>query len=140
MQNNCYKRKKMRKTLFVIFFIFLIASCNNKKYNYEAYSVVKKWTGRTICAIPSSNYFVYSNNKKQSKLSTNIKNSFKILIYINESESESCRLHLYEWADFFKEVNSISRNVTKLIIVKPKNKFAFIQTLQDYNFQYPVYP
>ena len=26
-----------------------------------------------------------------------------------------------------------------MIIVKPKNKFAFIQTLQDYNFTYPVY-
>lgn len=130
----------MRKILFVIFFIFFVASCdNNTKYNHEALSVVKKWTGRTICAIPSSNYIVYSNNNKRIEDPSKIKNNFKILLYINESESESCRLHLYEWADFFKEVDSISKNVTKLIVVKPKNKFAFIQTLQDYNFPYPIY-
>lgn len=131
----------MGKVLFVIFFIFFATSCdnNNTKYNHEVLSIVKKWTGKTICAIPSSNYIIYSKHNKQIEYPSQNRNSFKILLYINESESESCRLHLYEWADFFKEVDSISKNVDKLIIVKPKNKFAFIQTLQDYNFIYPVY-
>lgn len=124
--------------LSVIFFILFAVSCNKKYDNCEVFSVVKEWTGKTIIDIPSSNYVQYSNNSYQIK-KISLTKTFKILIYIDETESESCRLHLYEWMDFFKEIDSVSKNVSKLIIVKPKNKYAFIQTLQDYNFQYPVY-
>lgn len=65
----------MGKVLFVIFFIFFATSCdnNNTKYNHKVLSIVKKWTGKTICAIPSSNYIVYSKHNKRIEYLCKIK-------------------------------------------------------------------
>lgn len=128
----------MNKIATLLIGAIVLTSCFNK-YDKEAVKIVKEWTGKKISNIPLTDYVAYSQEFDSiGKVSVHL-NTYKILVYINEEESESCRLHLYEWNSFFREIDSLSNNVSNLIIVKPKNKFAFIQSLRDYHFTRPVY-
>ena len=117
--------------------IIICVSCH-KRAEKEAVSIVREWTGKAISGIPDANYIRCINDTIEDV--TIVPAKYKILIYLSETESESCHLRLYEWKKFFKEIDSLSKqNVSKLMIVKPKNKDAFIHSLREHNFTYPVY-
>lgn len=124
--------------LTIILLVFAIISCS-KKYDKEVVTIVKEWTGKKVSNIPLADYVAYNYQSGSIEKVTVRPAIYKILVYINEHESESCRLHLYDWDDFLKEVDSISDNVSTLIIAKPRNKSAFIQALRDSHFTHPVY-
>ena len=128
----------MNKILIFLTGVTILTSCS-KRYDKEVATIVKEWTGKKILNIPLTDYIMYNQQSDSiEKVSTHLA-TYKILVYINEKESESCRLHLYEWDSFFREIDSLSNNVSNLVIVKPKNKSAFIQSLHDYHFTRPVY-
>lgn len=128
----------MNKILILLTGAIILTSCS-KRYDKEVVTIVKEWTGKKISNIPLTDYIVYNQlTDSIEKIPVHLA-TYKILVYINEEGSESCRLHLYEWDSFFREVDSISNDISNLVIVKPKNKFAFIQSLRDYHFARPVY-
>lgn len=128
----------MNKIVFWGVVAIILISCS-KKYDKEVVTIVKEWTGKKVSNIPLAGYVVYNYQSGSIEKVTVRPAIYKILVYINEHESESCRLHLYDWDDFFNEVDSISDKVSTLIIAKPRNKSAFIQALRDSHFTHPVY-
>ncbi len=125
------------RCFFYIFIFTLLFSCKSK-FEREAETVVKEWTGKALVNIPESGYIACSGD---TIVPCSISNSgLMIVSYINRRETESCLLHLYDWEVFIQEIDSISNQQVKCaLIANPENKYEFIHLLQKYGFKHPVY-
>lgn len=124
--------------LTIVLLVFVaLASCKNR-FEREAESIVKEWTGKTIMNIPDSNYIVH--NGKTLDTCSFAKSKLMIVSYINKSEATSCMLHLHDWEKFISYIDSLTNKQVKCaLIVNPENKYEFIDILEKYGFKHPIY-
>ena len=128
---------KYRALTVVLFVLVALTSCKNR-FEREAESIVKEWTGRTIVDIPDSNYVVH--NGKTLDTCSLAKSELMIVSYINRSEATSCMLHLHDWEKFISYVDSLTNKQVKCaLIANPENKYEFIDILEKYGFKHPIY-
>lgn len=121
----------------ILFVLVALTSCKNR-FEREAESVVKEWTGKTIVNIPDSNYIVY--NGKTVDTCSLVKSELMIVSYINRSEATSCMLHLHDWEKFISYIDSLTNKQVKCaLIANPENKYEFIDILEKYGFKHPIY-
>lgn len=121
----------------ILFVLVALTSCKNR-FEREAESIVKEWTGKTIVNIPDSNYIVY--NGKILDTCSLAKSELMIVSYINRSEATSCMLHLHDWEKFISYIDSLTNKQVKCaLIANPENKYEFIDILEKYGFKHPIY-
>lgn len=121
----------------ILFVLVALTSCKNR-FEREAESIVKEWSGKTIVNIPDSNYIVY--NGKTVDTCSLVKSELMIVSYINRSESTSCMLHLPDWEKFINYIDSLTNGRVKCaLIANPENKFEFMDILEKYSFKHPIY-
>lgn len=128
---------KYRALTIVLFVLVALTSCKNR-FEREAESIVKEWTGKTIVNIPDSNYIVH--NGKTLDTCSLAKSELMIVSYINRSEATSCMLHLHDWEKFISYIDSLTNKQVKCaLIANPENKYEFIDILEKYGFKHPIY-
>ena len=125
-------------TLIIVLFVLMVqASCKNR-FEREAETVVREWTGKTILNIPEDNYIV-NNGDRLDTCSLN-RSEIMIVSYINQSEATSCMLHLHDWEKFISYIDSLTgKQVRCALVANPKNKYEFVDILEKYGFKHPIY-
>lgn len=128
---------KLNVLIIVLFVLMVQASCKNR-FEREAESIVREWTGKTILNIPEDNYIV--NNGNGLDTCSLERSDVMIVSYINQSEATSCMLHLHDWEKFISYIDSLTgKQVTCALIANPKNKYEFVDILEKYGFKHPIY-
>ena len=118
--------------------IFLLGlalfSCTDSK-NKEVATLLQEWEGRRI-VFPSNPTFTIQG---EDTVEYHIKNTYKILTYIDSTGCTSCKLRFAEWRIFMSEVDSIRPNMLQfLFFLCPKTGMEIYQTLRMDRFKYPI--
>lgn len=127
----------VRCWIILVFVLLFFSSCENKRKDAVA-PFVKEWTGRAIKNVPLEGFIQLRGDSIMQRAVRDYE--YAIVSYIDASEAESCNLHLFEWAKFIHEVDSITNGrVPCILVVHPRNKHEFVHILKHYGFRYPVY-
>lgn len=111
----------------VIVFLFCIfISCGNT--NRQMADLVMDWQGKEIL-FPNNLQFMELNNDSIC-LSKYNNCQYKILDYTDTNGCVGCRLRLYQWKDFIKELDSVANNQVVVF------KYVYTKKLQDTKFEF----
>lgn len=127
-----YEVLKMKKIISCIFLCILF-SCDS--YQREIKKIINEWSGKEI---------VFSDlDMKIMGRDTCVLNAvnykYKILTYIDTIGCTACRLKLFDWNVFLKELKPFSQKVCFLFVIH-SNDYDEFEIIQRKNrFFYPVY-
>ena len=107
--------KAMQKIQHIsyILILSLLFSCNPQKE--KAKYIVNKWLKQRII-LPDS-----INSKQDSLWRVMLDKKFKLLTIIDTSNCTTCRLRLYDWEKYIKDMDSTNSNIAFLFIVHAKD-------------------
>ena len=118
---------------------FALFSCKKDKTKDDIIQVVAEWTGKKIvfpegipCQLPGKDTFCIDPSNQ----------NYKIMLYVDSTGCNSCRLRLAEWKQLISEVDALFPGKTDfLIFYQPKQRDVkeLVFHLEHYDFQYPVY-
>lgn len=100
----------MRSLLMIFLLGLALFSCTDSK-NKEVATLLQEWEGRRI-VFPSNPTFTIQG---EDTVEYHIKNTYKILIYIDSTGCTSCKLRFTEWRIFMSEVDSIRPNMLQFL-------------------------
>ena len=125
--------KAMQKIQHIsyILILSLLFSCNPQKE--KAKYIVNKWLKQRII-LPDS-----INSKQDSLWRVMLDKKFKLLTIIDTSNCTTCRLRLYDWEKYIKDMDSTNSNIAFLFIVHAKDYNAIDLIKKKNKFTYPIF-
>ena len=114
-----------------ILILSLLFSCNPQKE--KAKYIVNKWLKQRII-LPDS-----INSKQDSLWKVMLDKKFKLLTIIDTSNCTTCRLRLYDWEKYIKDMDSTNSNIAFLFIVHAKDYNAIDLIKKKNKFTYPIF-
>ena len=131
-----FKINDRLKFLFIILLVFLCYSCQNSKKD-EIFHVVQEWKGKEI-RFPSNSVFTIQG-KDTVKNFPDTESKYKIVTYVDSIGCISCKLQLFRWKDFMKEVDSLAKvKISFLFYFHLKNVKELHYITRRDNFIHPI--
>ena len=133
------KQIQLQMFVMIIFFSFL-SSCKKNSKKEDIAKVVKEWTGKKIKFPDNVSCFVLGKDSLFELCEDCIHKEYKILLYVDSSGCDVCKLDLYEWDKVIKESENLFPNkVGFLLFLQPNNLEEMANFLLYNNFDYPVF-
>ena len=111
---------RIKEIVICFLILFCLNSCNKQTKRER---IVRQWIGKEI-KFPNQTFIFSISNKSFNK-----NRPYKILKCINPEECVSCNLHLYEWKNLIKEMDStpiliyvLSNDITSFDVGKLKKQ------------------
>ena len=126
----------MKYFIQIIFFIisfFNLLSCNT--YQRRAKDIIQTWNGKTIIFTPLNAKIM----GKDTIIPNILDHKYKVLTYIDTTGCTACRLKLFDWKLFIKELNTFSEDIAFLFVIHSKNYQEFEDIQKANKFIYPVF-
>lgn len=125
---------RIMRFLFLVLNLCLAISCHDLEKD-KLSNLVKEWDGKEI-EFPSHSVFTVQG---KDTINFNPFNStFKIVTYVDSEGCVSCKLQLFKWKEFIKEVASLNKNVSFVFYFYPQTENSLLQLMDRDNFTYPV--
>lgn len=123
----------MKKILLLIF-LFLSLNCSNREKKIK--DIVEYWNGREI---------IFTNNLmlkiigKDTVIPNHLNSQYKILRYLDTNKCTECRLKLFDWKIFQKQIDSLKIDINFIFVIW-SNRYEELEKLQQLNdFYIPIY-
>ena len=126
----------MKYFIQIIFFIisfFNLLSCNT--YQRRAKDIIQTWNGKTIIFTPLNAKIM----GEDTIIPNILDHKYKVLTYIDTTGCTACRLKLFDWKLFIKELNTFSEDIAFLFVIHSKNYQEFEDIQKANKFTYPVF-
>ena len=128
----------MRNIVIALFtsFVLSLFSCGERP-NSKIVDIVSEWQGKEI-VFPENIVFTWYG---KDTLSYQIPESdYKIVMYTDSVGCTKCKLQLYKWREFIKEVDTLTGgSIPVLFIFHPMNKKEISYLLRRDGIDIPVY-
>lgn len=122
---------------FLVLFLLLAISCQDSRKN-KLSSLVKKWSGKEIL-FPT--YSVFTIQGKDTVDFDFSHSTYKVVMYVDSIGCIACKLQLYKWKRFIKEICAKKRpniDIAFIFYFFPKDKRALQDIMRRESFTYPV--
>ncbi|MBP3419485.1 MAG: hypothetical protein J6K74_02710 [Marinifilaceae bacterium] len=122
----------MRYLIFIIV-ASLLSGCNRERRALEA--EIESFIGTTITI---SDTLEFRNNGTLYTSSYFDSADFKIINYIDTAGCEECKLHLYDWGRFQRELDTINCNVKVCFVVWSADIEPLERLARVHRFNFPL--
>ena len=126
--------------LLVLILTFSLSSCKEDRRREEVARIVNEWIGKEIKFPENMPCFVLGKDTLPEFCDESFHKEYKILLYVDSTGCNVCRLDLFEWQQVIEETDSLFPNkVGFLLFFQPQD----IEEVSDwilYNrFDHPVF-
>lgn len=119
------------KYILYTFMIFTFSSCISREE--KAQNIINQWLGKEVL-FPNS-----INTEQDSIWKQMINKKLKLLTIIDTNNCTECRLRLYDWEKYIKDMDTINSNITFLFVVHAKD-YSIVDIIKEKNkFTYPIF-
>lgn len=132
----------MKRTVIIIGYILLViiaatlSSCKEKNQKKEIIKIITEWQNKKIIFPDNMIFTYYGQDTIEYKIP---QSEYKILLYVDSIGCTSCKLQLHKWAEFIKEIDSLTQGqVPVLFYFHPKEKRELTYLLKRDNITMPV--
>jgi hypothetical protein len=127
---------KLRIFLLIAFLLLHSISCNKNRRIFEVENIVKGWIGKCIQLPDVKPIIPYSRVKDTTQYTKSYNKAYKILLYTDSTGCTSCKLQLYLWKKYIKELNS---QVDFMFYFHTKTEEELLLFFKREQFVYPIY-
>jgi len=130
-----------RKLLIItILIVICLLSCTKNKRRDDAIKIVREWTGREIRFPENVPCYVLGKDTLYELCEDCFHKEYKILLYVDSTGCNDCRLQLSEWKQLKEEIDSLfPGKVGFLLYFQPKNlRYMGYLYMRD-QFDYPIF-
>ena len=125
-------------TLIALAVIFFLPSCKDKRKEDIA-KIVKEWTGKEILFPENIPCFVLGKETLPDCCDEIFHKEYKILLYVDSSGCDICKLDLFEWKQVIEEADTLFPNkVGFLLFFQPSNVEEMAVWILRNDFDHPV--
>lgn len=127
----------MKNGFVLVLFLLLAISCQDSKKE-KLSSLVKKWSGKEIL-FPA--YSVFTIQGKDTVDFDFSHSTYKVVMYVDSTGCTACKLQLYKWKRFIKEICAKKRpdiDIAFIFYFFPKDKRELLDIMDTESFTYPV--
>lgn len=122
---------RMKRYILFIPILLIFFSCISQQERAE--DIVNKWLHQEIKLSDSI------NTQQDSLWQLMLNKDFKLLTIIDTNSCTGCRLRLYEWNRYIKEIDTINPHVAFLFVVHAKD-YTVVDVIKKQNkFTYPIF-
>jgi hypothetical protein len=129
---------EVRLLISIMSLVFGLTACRDKKV-VEAEKIVKEWVGKTIVFPENFQCNIFGQDTTQD-ICNSLHKEYNILLYVDSTGCNSCRLRLSEWKQLIAESDSLFQGqLGFLLFFQPKTKKEMKFLLKGNNFNNPVF-
>jgi hypothetical protein len=124
---------------FVVTLILCFSACKNRKL-IEVQHVVDEWIGKTIKFPENPKCYVFGKDTIANMCGDLYRKEYKILLYVDSTGCNSCRLRLFEWKQLIAEADTLFRGqIGFILFFQPKSLSDVALLFKQTDFRYPVF-
>lgn len=127
----------MKNVFFLVLFLLLAISCQDSRKD-KLSSLVKKWSGKEILFPTHSVFTIQGKDTVDFDFSHS---TYKVVMYVDSIGCIACKLQLYKWKRFIKEICAKKRpniDIAFIFYFFPKDKRVLQDIMRRESFTYPV--
>ena len=125
----------MKRLLYILFLLFLLAACReNKKEQFAR--LVQEWQGKEIVFPQDMVFTRFVTEQVEYRIPDA---EYKVLIYVDSTGCTSCKLQLPKWKELIAHVDSTTNsNIPFIFVFQSKDDKELRYILKRDNFARPV--
>ena len=125
--------KRRIKLLLLLICGFILIGCNGKKNQYR--KIVESWIGKEI-VFP----VLKAKHEGRDTICNELWNAkYKILHYVDTIGCTKCKLRLFDWRNYLKQLENDSSDVTCIFVLGIPDFKDFEQLQKENLFKWPVF-